>query len=202
MPEITRRQLFRLRLGDFTREIGKAAAGEGDAGTGEEPFLRPPGALPDEDAFLGACERCHACADACPHGVVRQFGAAFGKLEGTPFIDPATIPCRWCEDMPCIEACPSGALRRDAGGAVPPIAKVALHLDACLTSQGVLCDTCAYRCPGKIRAIRMVNRRPVLDPDSCTGCGMCLFYCDAEPTAFEIVFAEAGRVPDGHEGVS
>ncbi|NNC87453.1 MAG: 4Fe-4S binding protein [Akkermansiaceae bacterium] len=190
MPGFSRRQLFKLRLGDLSREVGRAVSGDG----GEEegvPFIRPPGALEDEDAFLDTCERCHACAGACPYDVVRLFGPAFGPLEGTPFLEPAVAPCHWCEDMPCITACPSGALAREDGGAVPPIAKVSLDLDKCLNTTGTLCDTCSYRCPDTIRAIRMVRRRPVVDLDRCTGCGMCVYHCDAEPSAFEIVHLDA-----------
>ena len=71
-----------------------------------------------------------------------------------------------------------------------PIAKVSLDLDKCLNTHGTLCDTCSYRCPAHVHAIRMVSRRPVLDTDRCTGCGMCIHYCDAEPAAFSLVFLD------------
>lgn len=128
--------------------------------------------------------------EACPHDIIRSFGAAFGVLENTPFIEPDLAPCRWCVDMPCIAACPSGALHREQDVPVPPVAKVKLDLGKCLNTQGTLCDTCSYRCPQEIRAIRMVNHRPVLDQDRCTGCGMCVYHCDAEPSAFELVSVE------------
>ena len=188
MPEFSRRQLFKLRLADITREMRKAVSSPGskDAAENDEAprFPRPPGAIRDEDAFMTTCERCHACAGACPHNAIVLYGPALGRLEGTPFIDPAMAPCHWCEDMPCINACPSGALHRDAAYPVPPMAKVVLDLDQCLNSQGILCDVCSYRCPQHIKAIRMVGRTPVLDSERCTGCGMCLFHCEAEPSAF------------------
>lgn len=188
MPEFSRRQLFRLRLGELTRELGKvvnppAQADDRDA----QNFPRPPGALRDEALFLAACERCHACADACPHGAIDQFGPAQGRLEGTPFINPAAAPCHWCEDMPCIDACPSDALQRAADVPLQPIANVSLDLGRCLNSDGILCDTCSFRCPTHIKAIRMVQRMPVLDAESCTGCGMCLYHCEADPSAFEFI---------------
>ena len=120
-----------------------------------------------------------------------QFGPVFGPLEGTPFLEPALAPCHWCPDMPCIAACPSGALRAPEGTPVPPIAKVALDLDRCLNTLGTLCDTCSYRCPSDIRAIRMIQRRPVLDLDRCTGCGMCVYHCEAEPSAFDLVYLDS-----------
>ncbi|MFT5465811.1 MAG: ferredoxin-type protein NapG [Verrucomicrobiales bacterium] len=201
MADFSRRQLFRLRLGGLGSEIGKAVASKRPDGEVEEqPFLRPPGALEDEDDFLSSCERCHACADACPHDVIRQFGPAFGKMEGTPFIDPASQPCRWCEDMPCVNACPSGALSLNENGATAPVAKVKLNLDRCLNTEGILCDTCAWRCPDHLKAIRIVDRKPIVDTSSCSGCGMCLFYCDAEPTAFEFIYDEEDVVSDGSSG--
>ena len=135
MPEFNRRQLFKLRLSDLTREVGKTVAPDSDGGEQEPRCPRPPGALPDNEMFLATCERCHACAGVCPHDAIQQFGPASGRLEGTPFLDPASTPCRWCEDMPCIEACPSGALARQAEEHVRPIAKVSLDLDRCLNSQ-------------------------------------------------------------------
>ena len=192
MPQISRRQFFRLRLGDLSREAGRAVGGSDPDGGEAVSFVRPPGALPDEEAFLATCERCGACANACPYDVVRHFGPAFGSLETTPFIDPAAVPCHWCEDMPCIEACPSGALIRDESGTVPPVGKISLDLDKCLNTQGILCDTCSFRCPGHIKAIRMEKRMPVLDPDRCTGCGLCLYHCEADPNAFEFVFIDPG----------
>ncbi len=187
MPEFNRRQLFKLRLGDLTREVGKAFA-PGKPETQERPgHPRPPGALADASEFLNTCESCHACANACPYDAIEHYGPAFGILEGTPYIDPAKSPCHWCEDMPCIAACPSGALVREDDEPVAPIGKVSLDLNACLNTQGVLCDVCSYRCPTHVKAIRMVDRMPALETDRCTGCGMCVYHCEAEPSAFRIV---------------
>lgn len=194
MSGFSRRQLFRFRLGDLSREIGRTMRG----GEGEEelePFVRPPGALPDEEAFLSACERCHACAEACPYEVIKNFGPAFGSLEGTPLIDPATTPCHWCEDMPCIKACPSGALTQGGSEAIPPVGMVTIDLDHCLNRQGILCDTCSFRCPSHIKAIRMQQRLPVVDEKLCTGCGLCISHCEAEPSAISFVFPEPETGP-------
>jgi ferredoxin-type protein NapG len=190
MPGFNRRQLFKLRLGDLSRQIGRVVGGAEEDEQGV-PFVRPPGALEDEEVFVDTCERCHACAEACPYDVVRSFGSSFGPLEGTPFLEPAIAPCRWCVDMPCIAACPSGALRREENAPVAPVAKVSFDLSKCLNTQGTLCDTCSYRCPGEIRAIRMVQHRPVLDLERCTGCGMCIYHCEADPPAFELTYLES-----------
>ena len=187
MPEFNRRQLFKLRIGDLGREVSKIIAPPPDREQEQVAYPRPPGALQDDADFLDTCERCHACASACPHDAIDQYGAAQGKLEGTPFINPSSAPCHWCEDMPCIDACPSDALLRKPDQPVPAIGKVSLDLDRCLNRQGILCDTCSFRCPTEVKAIRMIQRMPVLDAEACTGCGMCVFHCEAEPTAFTLL---------------
>lgn len=185
---LTRRQLFRLKLADLPALARQAKRGDvSGAGANEEPFFRPPGALRDAESFLATCERCHDCSGACPHGVIGHFGASAGRLEGTPFLDPNSAPCRWCRDLPCIRACPSGALAFSPGETVTPLGLVELNMETCLTVQGILCDSCAVACPPNVRAIKMVNRQPALDPDRCTGCGMCVFYCESEPISLKVV---------------
>ena len=131
MAGFNRRQLFRLKIGDLNRELDKVFSSPSrgtDAGTETEAkdelewFPRPPGAISEEQEFLDTCERCHACAGACPYEAISTYGPAMGKLEGTPFIDPAKSPCHWCEDMPCLKACPSGALQEP----LRPIARISL----------------------------------------------------------------------------
>ncbi len=177
---ISRRQLFRVGLGDLRSLVTTESAGEAP------PVYRPPGAGRDEAAFLQSCQRCGACVAACPYDVIKTFGPASGILEGTPYLVPETDPCRWCPEMPCIESCPSGSLAHGESGGVPPVAKVRLDLDACLTSEGILCDTCSHFCPESIGAIRMVRRVPVLDTDRCVGCGMCVHYCESEKQPFSL----------------
>ena len=99
--------------------------------------------------------------------------------------------------MDCVKACPSGALSFWYGrlsddpngsncGKVGPIGKVRLDLDACLTSDGIICDRCAVTCPEEVKAITIRGRRPVLDLQKCTGCGLCVLYCEADPKALKV----------------
>ena len=60
------------------------------------------------------------------------------------------------------------------------LCKKNLHLDECLTSEGILCDTCAQFCPSEVKAITMIRRAPVLDRDRCVGCGLCVYYCESD----------------------
>ncbi len=186
--KFSRRNLFRLRWGDLSDLAGETLRrpAEESETEEEEDFIRPPGASSDDALFLSACDRCQLCSEACPYDVIKHSGVVDGEMEGAPYMEPEVDPCRWCSDMPCIKACPSGALSFQEDGSVAPIAKVKLNMNTCLTQDGILCDTCSYRCPQSVRAIKMVGRSPQLDVDKCVGCGLCAFYCDSEPSSLTI----------------
>lgn len=192
----SRRNLFRLRLGDLSDLARETLSSDvkGNASTEEASYIRPPGAASDDDCFLSACDRCRLCSEACPYGVIKHSGVVDGALEGAPYLEPEKNPCRWCSDMPCIDACPTGALSFREDGSIAPIAKAKLNKGTCLTQEGILCDTCSYRCPQSIRAITMVGRAPVLDVGKCVGCGLCAYYCDSEPSSFTIELGFEGKI--------
>ena len=180
----TRRQLFRLGPVDVVRGIVARRGAGGEAR--ESRPIRPPGAL-EEGRFLETCLRCGECAEACPHDAILPLGPSAGRAEGTPFLIPDETACHWCPEMDCVDACKSGALRLGEGEVPAPIAKAVIDLDACLVSQGILCDTCVHYCPTSIKAISMVKRSPVVDGDACVGCGLCSHYCSAPESAVRIV---------------
>jgi len=72
-------------------------------------LLRPPGAL-DEDSFLAACIKCGQCLQVCPPQVIELAGIGQGFGIGTPFIVPREGGCILCAGLPCVLACPTGAL--------------------------------------------------------------------------------------------
>src|SRR5689334_13925772 len=75
------------------------------------PILRPPGALPEPE-FLKTCFRSGSCADACPaHAIVLRPAAAGDEQRATPYVDPDLSACVVCDELACMKACPSGALR-------------------------------------------------------------------------------------------
>jgi len=85
-------------------------------GVGLSPFLnasetrlRPPGAV-DENTFLGLCIKCGQCLQVCPFHSIELADWAKGAGEGTPYIDANVRACWACEAVPCVLACPSGAL--------------------------------------------------------------------------------------------
>lgn len=149
--------------------------------------IRPPGALP-EPAFLSACVRCGLCVQDCPFDVLHLAGLDEPLPAGTPYFVARTEPCRMCEDIPCVVACPTGALTH----ALADIRRARMGVSdltaprRCLSFSGAAyCDSCYQACPVKGKAIRMQAGRtaggglfrPLVDPDHCTGCGLCESAC-------------------------
>jgi ferredoxin-type protein NapG len=75
-------------------------------------LLRPPGAL-DEDVFLASCIKCGQCLQVCPPQVIKLAGISQGFGIGTPYIVPREGGCILCSGLPCVLACPTGALAHE-----------------------------------------------------------------------------------------
>jgi ferredoxin-type protein NapG len=75
-------------------------------------LLRPPGAL-DEDIFLASCIKCGQCLQVCPPQVIKLAGISQGFGIGTPYITPRDGGCILCSGLPCVLACPTGALAHE-----------------------------------------------------------------------------------------
>ena len=74
-----------------------------------EDRLRPPGAL-SEDEFLRLCIKCGQCLQVCPYHSIELSDIDKGIGVGTPYIDATIRGCYACSAVPCVLACPSGAL--------------------------------------------------------------------------------------------
>ena len=74
-----------------------------------ETRLRPPGAV-DEKEFLALCIKCGQCLQVCPYHSIELADFGKGHGVGTPYIDANVRGCYACEAVPCVLACPSGAL--------------------------------------------------------------------------------------------
>lgn len=74
-----------------------------------EMRLRPPGAL-EESKFLALCIKCGQCLQVCPYHSIKLADFAKGHGVGTPYIDANERGCYACSAVPCVLACPSGAL--------------------------------------------------------------------------------------------
>lgn len=75
----------------------------------KENRLRPPGAV-TEDKFLALCIKCGQCLQVCPYHSIKLADFAKGVGVGTPYIDANERGCYACSAVPCVLACPSGAL--------------------------------------------------------------------------------------------
>ncbi|KPA21943.1 quinol dehydrogenase periplasmic component [Shimia sp. SK013] len=175
---------------------GCAVAGMGlmwmvqDARALPERAIRPPGALPEAD-FLASCIRCGLCVRDCPYDtlVLAELGVD-GAATGTPFFDARDIPCEMCDDIPCVVACPTGALDKgltDIDDARMGLA-VLIDQETCLNALGLRCDVCYRVCPLIDEAITLERRHnensghhaifmPTVHSDKCTGCGKCEKSC-------------------------
>lgn len=74
-----------------------------------ENRLRPPGAV-DEKKFLALCIKCGQCLQVCPYHSIKLSDFISGHGVGTPYIDANERGCYACSAVPCVLACPSGAL--------------------------------------------------------------------------------------------
>jgi ferredoxin-type protein NapG len=74
-----------------------------------ENRLRPPGAV-EEKNFLALCIKCGQCLQVCPYHSIELADITTGHGVGTPYLDANIRGCYACEAVPCVLACPSGAL--------------------------------------------------------------------------------------------
>ena len=167
--------------------------------------IRPPGALPDGE-FLAACLRCGQCVRACPYDILELAAIGDEVPLGTPYFVGREKPCLMCEDIPCVKACPSGALDpglKDIYQARMGLA-VLMDRESCLNTQGLRCDVCYRACPLIDEAITLEifhNRRsgkhalfiPTIHSDKCTGCAKCERSCVLDIAAIKVFPLEQAR---------
>nr|VFJ56365.1 MAG: ferredoxin-type protein NapG [Candidatus Kentron sp. FW] len=178
--------LLAVGIGLYSRKVLPAQA------------LRPPGALPEQD-FLAACVRCGLCVRACPYDIVRLAEPGESIPTGTPYFTARTGPCEMCPDIPCVPACPSGALDHDLTEIDKARMGLAVLVDqeTCIAFRGLRCEVCFNICPARGKAITIEPRAnprtgmhamliPIVHSDSCTGCGKCEQACILEEAAIKV----------------
>jgi Fe-S-cluster-containing dehydrogenase component len=145
---------------------------------------------------LRKCVGCQACTAACngewdvPSGSARTrvtmtpASGTFPKLVATPYV----AQCNHCDHPSCIEACPSGATYRDAGGVVR------VDRDVCIG-----CGFCVDACPYDARYISSATKKV----DKCDFCTprvergekpACVATCPAGAKHFGDLEDRAGEV--------
>jgi ferredoxin len=195
--DVGRRRFLLTMAGSAAFAPVMRAAGSGLDGRSHDA-VRPPGAL-DEEAFLSRCITCGACSASCPTGVIH---ADLGKtgVEGlfTPVLD---MRRGWCEPscIRCGEVCPTEALttldpnaKQAIGGpAEVTIGTAFVDRGRCLPwAMETPCIVCEEMCPTSPKAVWLETvqitrrdgtpvtlQRPVVQPDLCTGCGLCENRC-------------------------
>ncbi len=160
--------------------------------------IRPPGALAESE-FLSACVRCGLCVRDCPFDTLRLGQVEEDVPTGSPYFVAREIPCEMCEDIPCVKACPTGALDKSLERIDDSRMGLAVLVDheSCIAFQGLRCEVCFNACPVRGEAITLDylhNERsgkhaffiPVVHSDACTGCGKCEHACILEEAAIKI----------------
>ena len=172
--------------------------------------IRPPGAL-SEKQFLSACIRCGLCVRDCPFDTLSLAQLGEAVATGTPYFTARDVPCEMCEDIPCVAACPTGALNHSLTDIDDARMGLAVLIDEenCLNFQGLRCDVCYRICPSIDKAITLEmlhNPRsgkhamfiPTVHSDACTGCGKCEKACVLEEAAIKVLPMHIAKGELGH----
>jgi ferredoxin-type protein NapG len=159
--------------------------------------IRPPGALAEAD-FNAACIKCGQCVRDCPYDTLKLAPAGDAVAIGTPYFTPRDVPCYMCEDIPCMKACPTGALDpslEDIDDSRMGLAVI--DVENCLSWLGLRCEICHRECPVQNKAItiehhpRKISKHamfvPLVHSDACTGCGICEKACPTDKAAIRVV---------------
>ena len=136
----------------------------------------------------------------CPFDILHLAKPEEPLSTGTPYFVARQLPCEMCEDIPCVKACPTGALDHsltDINKAKMGVAVLVDH-ETCLNFLGLRCDICYRICPVIDKAITLdpqTNARtgkhtlfiPTVHSEHCTGCGKCEKACPTEVAAIKVL---------------
>ena len=115
------------------------------------------------------CTGCRICELACSAKHERSFRPSYARLKIIKYDDLGVdIPnvCGPCEEAPCVDVCPTYAMRRD------PISKMTfVDHDKC-----ILCKTCIGACVNGV--ILLDNEKmKIIKCDHCSGDPECAKVC-------------------------
>ena len=179
LPELSRRSFVfgaaAVATGAAAGCVGRAAS----ASASQEEMLRPPGAA-DEELFRALCIKCERCTSVCPEEVIQPLAIEGGVLDARgPELNFSEGYCTYC-DL-CRQVCPTAAIRL-ADPLQPQLGRIGcatIHSDVCLAYCELgACGICVDACPYGALSFDS-QRRPVVDPARCNGCGACEAICPA-----------------------
>lgn len=147
--------------------------------------VRPPGSIP-ENQFLARCLRCGECMKICPTNGLQPATLEVGWVG---LLSPVLVPrlggCeRYCNE--CGAVCPSQAIRQLSlqEKSYVRMGTAAIAKERCIAwEQQKLCLICDEACPFGAIYFREVSdalgtsKRPFVNEDVCTGCGICEQRC-------------------------
>ncbi len=115
-----------------------------------------------------------------------------------------------CEDLPCVRACPTGALDPNLTDIKQSRMGLAVLVDheTCLSYLGLRCEVCYRVCPLIDKAITLEtlhNERtqkhalfiPTVHSEHCTGCGKCEKACVLDTAAIRVVALHLAKAAVG-----
>lgn len=180
--------LLGMGLGLYSRQVSSLPA----------QAIRPPGAGSESD-FLSACVRCGLCVRDCPYDTLKLAQVGEAVAVGTPWFEARGVPCEMCEDIPCVKACPTGALDPELDNIDDARMGLAVVVDkeSCIAFRGLRCEVCFNVCPVRGKAITLEMQHnirsgkhamfiPVVHSSDCTGCGKCEHACILEEAAIKV----------------
>jgi len=190
--DLSRRAVLSAGLGGVGGVILLRQSPEAQALIYNPELIRPPGARPERE-FLQRCLKCGLCMKACPTNALHPTGLEAG-LEGvwTPRLVPRVGYCAYNCNL-CGQVCPTEAIEP-----LPLKEKQAIRIGLatidrarCLPyAYDRTCLICEEHCPVSPKAIFFVTadvqtsdgrtrqlKQPHVEPDRCTGCGICEHVC-------------------------
>ncbi|MBO3803888.1 MAG: 4Fe-4S dicluster domain-containing protein [Candidatus Brockarchaeota archaeon] len=120
------------------------------------------------DRNYGKCSGCRRCEIACSVHHEGRIWPEASRIRVFMLIPGVEIPhlCFQCEDYPCIEACPTGALSVD-------VRTGAVKVEA---PKCTACGLCVKACPGSVPHMHPESNRIVIC-DLCGGKPRCVEAC-------------------------
>jgi len=189
-----------------------------DVQPSKKRLLRPPGSV-SEPAFLDLCVRCGECFKVCPGPVLHPAGIESGwEALWTPVVVPSHAGCHQDCNF-CSQVCPTHAIRPLTlqEKRKTCIGSAVINKETCLSHIGEQdCQLCFDECaaagyhaiqmrqvklelgdipPGvfsdaELEAMGSIEA-PFVDPDACTGCGLCEYRCHTSYTKQKQLLSES-----------